>query len=136
MFWRQLTAPEINAVDRKIPVVLPLAAIEQHGPHLPVETDSRIAEGFCAATDALDPQRALFLPVQTIGCSEHHLDLGGSLSLTHEAWLASVESIASSVFQQDFKTLVLFNAMAAIRPSAKSRWRKSAVGMPTSRSLS
>jgi creatinine amidohydrolase len=110
MFWRSLTAPEINSLDRNVPVVLPLAAIEQHGPHLPVETDTRIAECLCEDTAARLPGGAVFLPVQAVGCSTHHLALGGTLSLSHEAWLSAVESIAASVFAQGFQTLVLFNA--------------------------
>jgi creatinine amidohydrolase len=110
MFWRSLTAPEINSLDRNLPVVLPLAAIEQHGPHLPVETDTRIAEGLCVDTAARLPDGAVFLPVLSVGCSSHHLALGGTLSLSHEAWLAAVESIAASVFAQGFQTMVLFNA--------------------------
>lgn len=110
MFWRAHTSPELGDIDRNVPVVLPLAAIEQHGPHLAVETDTRIATILCQATDKLTADKALFLPVMAYGCSAHHMSFPGTLSLKHETWLRIVDDVASSVFQQGFNTFVLFNA--------------------------
>ena len=110
MFWRAHTSPELGDINRNVPVVLPLAAIEQHGPHLAVETDTRIATIFCQATDQLVGDNALFLPVMAYGCSAHHMSFPGTLSLKHDTWLRIVDDVASSVFQQGFKTFVLFNA--------------------------
>jgi len=110
MFWNEQTSPELGAMDRKTPVVLPLAAMEQHGPHLAVETDTRIATSFCETTNTLVNERVLFLPTQAYGCSAHHMSFPGTLSLKHDTWLRIVEDIAASVFHQGFSTLVLFNA--------------------------
>ena len=68
-FW-----PNIDTFSRDMPVVLPIAAIEQHGRHLPLFTDSlRLAEIIRRAEGALGG-RVLFAPVMWLGNSEHHLD--------------------------------------------------------------
>lgn len=110
MFWSAHTSPEIGDINREVPVVLPLAAIEQHGPHLIVETDTRIATILCQATDKCVGENALFLPVMAYGCSAHHMSFPGTLSLKHDTLLRIVDDVASSVFQQGFNTFVLFNA--------------------------
>jgi creatinine amidohydrolase len=83
MFWNKQTSPELGGIDKKTPVVLPLATMEQHGPHLAVETDTRIATSFCEATDQIVGERVLFLPTLAYGCSAHHMSFPGTLSLKH-----------------------------------------------------
>lgn len=110
MNWKDLTSPEHGKLSRELPIVLPLAATEQHGPHLPVETDTRIAQKLCEATNEHVKKQAIFLPPLAYGCSEHHLCFPGTISLGHETLLHIIEDIAASVFQNNFKNLVLFNA--------------------------
>src|SRR5215472_12016082 len=69
--------------------VLPLAATEQHGPHLPLETDVMIGQAYLARVRELLPATSpvTFLPVQPVGISTEHIDFPGTLILSTEAAL-------------------------------------------------
>lgn len=110
MQWKNMTAAELQRVDRRVPVVLPLAAVEQHGPHLPVATDWMIAEHFCREVDRKIGKDVLLLPTVNIACSRHHLDFGGTLTARHETFIEYIKEILDSVAAQGFRNLVLFNA--------------------------
>jgi len=112
--WRHLRADELRARAAENPVViLPLAAIEQHGPHQPVEVDAVLGEAVAGAVaQRLEAagQAALTLPVFWSGISEHHISLGGTLSLDHAAFAAAVEALARSLLRQGFRRILLLNA--------------------------
>jgi creatinine amidohydrolase len=110
MNWDQLTSPEIDALDRSIPVILPVAAIEQHGAHLPLATDRIIVEYFCQQLHKDIPEKVLILPVMSVGYSEHHLDFPGSLSLQHETFQRQAEDILGSVALHGFKNIIIYNS--------------------------
>src|SRR6478672_12078503 len=85
--WMEMTWAEIaaarEAVGRWI-AVLPLAAVEQHGPHLPLGVDAYIAEAYLARVRKILPEAlpATFLPVQRVGVSAEHLSYPGTLTLS------------------------------------------------------
>lgn len=110
MFWDQLTSPEIDALDRNIPVILPVAATEQHGPHLPLATDRMIGEHFCRTLNRKMPDSVLILPIVSVGCSEHHTDFIGSLSVQHTTFLAQLTDVANCVVKYGFKNLLVLNS--------------------------
>ncbi|MEO6499928.1 MAG: creatininase family protein, partial [Mucilaginibacter sp.] len=62
MIWDQLTSPQIAQLDKNIPVVLVMAATEQHGPHLPLATDRLIGSHFAHMLEKAMPQQVLILP--------------------------------------------------------------------------
>jgi len=110
MFWDQLTTETLDAIDRSTPVILPTAATEQHGPHLPLSTDRLIGEHFCREFDREHPEAALILPTLAVACSAHHIDFAGSLSLTHETYLRQISEIIDSVCRHGFTRILLFNS--------------------------
>jgi creatinine amidohydrolase len=110
MNWDQLTSPELDALDRSIPVILPVAAIEQHGLHLPLATDRMIVEYFCHQLQEDIPEQVLILPVMSVGCSEHHMEFTGSLTLQHDTFLRQAEDILGSVTSHGFKNLIIYNS--------------------------
>ena len=110
MIWDQLTSPEINNLDRNIPVVFTVSATEQHGLHLPVATDRMIGEHFCNELNKAIPDKVLILPIMSVGCSEHHMDFTGTLSIQHQTFLYQAEDILSSVVRHGFTNIVLFNS--------------------------
>ncbi len=105
-----MTSAEIAAVDRSVPVVLSLAAVEQHGPHLAVATDAVIGAHLLAALDAARPEGVLILPQVKVGCSEHHMDFAGTLTLSHATFMAVVTDMVSAVVRQGFRNVVLLNS--------------------------
>jgi creatinine amidohydrolase len=92
--------------------VLPLAATEQHGPHLPLSVDTVLVEGVVkAALPHLAPElKALFLPTQAIGLSPEHTRFPGTLTLKNETILRLWTDIGESVAAAGIHKLVLFNA--------------------------
>lgn len=92
--------------------VLPLAATEQHGPHLPVKVDSTLVDGVVAASLQhlqLDA-KVLFLPTLTIGFSPEHSAFAGTLTLKAETVIRLWTDIAESVAASGFKKLLLLNS--------------------------
>jgi creatinine amidohydrolase len=99
--WTDIRWPEVSAADAaRWIAVLPLAATEQHGPHLPLGTDVMIGEAYLARVRELLPAKipATFLPLQPVGISTEHIDYPGTQTLSTEAalrtWMALGESVA------------------------------------------
>jgi creatinine amidohydrolase len=91
--------------------VLPVAATEQHGPHLPLCVDTALADGVIAAALPHLPAglRALFLPTQAVGFSPEHLRFPGTLSLSAETLMRLWTEIGEGVARAGVKRLVLLN---------------------------
>jgi len=92
--------------------VLPVAATEQHGPHLPLSVDTVLVNGIVAAALPHLPGdlSVLFLPTQSIGLSPEHAGFAGTLTLKNETILRLWTDIGESVAATGVKKLVLFNA--------------------------
>ena len=112
-FWAEMTWADFQAADMAETIaVLPVAAIEQHGPHLPVGVDTFIMEGYLRRTLARLPPDlpVLFLPVQAIGKSNEHLEYPGTLTLSAETALRAWTEIGESVFRAGCRKLVIVNS--------------------------
>jgi creatinine amidohydrolase len=112
--WRRLRADELRdrAAANAI-VIIPVAALEQHGPHLPVEVDSTLGEELArriAREIAARGEPVVVLPVLWTGISEHHMRLGGTISLEFDAFAAVVGGIVKSVARHGFRRIALLNA--------------------------
>jgi creatinine amidohydrolase len=108
--WIDIGRPELAAPDRaRWIAVLPLAATEQHGPHLPLETDVLIAQAYLARVRELLPEKTpvSFLPVQPIGISSEHTDFPGTLTLSPEAALKNWMALGENVAQAGLRKLVM-----------------------------
>ena len=92
--------------------VLPVAAIEQHGPHLPVGVDTLINQGYLERAIALTPDDmpVLFLPVQAIGKSNEHIDFPGTLTFSHETVIRAWTEIGDSVARAGCRKLIFINS--------------------------
>ncbi|APT29770.1 creatininase [Methylobacterium phyllosphaerae] len=109
-FWSELTTEDLARRDMgRAIAVLPVAAIEQHGPHLPLATDTLIAEGYLARVrDHAPPDLdVLLLPVQPVGKSDEHDSFPGTLSLDTGTALAAWTGIGAAVHRAGCRKLVL-----------------------------
>ncbi len=114
-FWADLSTRQFaqlaTAGVDDIVAVLPVAAIEQHGPHLPTSVDTTLVNGvIAAALPHLGNTRALFLPTQQIGKSNEHQRFAGTLTLKAETLIALWTEIGESVHRAGIKKLVLLNS--------------------------
>ncbi len=111
-YWIDLTTAELGALDRaRLIALLPVGATEQHGPHLPLSVDSRIAAALVKrAADALPPAFPLsVLPMLHFGVSPEHADFPGTLSLSAETMLALLMDVGRCVAAAGVRKLVLLN---------------------------
>ncbi|MGJ7458882.1 creatininase family protein [Halomonas sp. RA08-2] len=110
--WQELTTPELAELPEECVAVMVLGAIEQHGAHLPLSTDLDIGEGLLAA--ALETLPLGFplvqLPSMAVGASDEHLSFPGTLSLSPELAIATLEAHGDAVARAGFHRLVWLNS--------------------------
>jgi creatinine amidohydrolase len=112
-FWADLCTRDFAQLDpARTIAVLPVAATEQHGPHLPLSVDSVLADGIVAASlPHLAPELSvLFLPTQAVGLSPEHARFPGTLTLRAETVLRLWTDIGESVAAAGVRKLLLFNS--------------------------
>ena len=108
--WAEISWPEIGAAKpARWIAVLPLAATEQHGPHLPLGTDVMIAQAYLSCVVELLPATlpVTFLPVQPIGISTEHIDFPGTLTLSAETAVRNWTALGASVARAGVRKLVI-----------------------------
>jgi len=111
--WQDQTPQSLAALAAADAVVVwPLAAIEQHGEHLPLSTDLDIAQGLCASALAqLRPDVTVcLLPPLAVGMSLEHTHFAGTLSLSPQTLLATLTEIGEHVARAGFRRLVMLNS--------------------------
>jgi creatinine amidohydrolase len=112
-FWAEMTWTDFRAIDMTRTIaVLPVAATEQHGPHLPLGVDTYVMEGYLKRVVARLPPDlpVLFLPVQSCGCSVEHRSFPGTLELSATTVQRAWTEICESVHRTGCRKLVLLNS--------------------------
>lgn len=111
--WTRIRWAETSSTESSRWIaVLPLAATEQHGPHLPVTTDVLIADAYLARVHELLPDNvpASFLPVEAIGISTEHIDYPGTQTLPTETALKKWTAIGEEIARRGVKKLVIITS--------------------------
>jgi creatinine amidohydrolase len=113
VWWGDFPTTEYASIDPEVTIaVLPVAAIEQHGPHLPVSTDTTIMQGMLEAVIERLPADldVRLLPVQAVGKSNEHLHAPGTLTLPAATLIDAWTELGASVARAGVRKLVVVNS--------------------------
>ena len=113
LWWGDYRTTEYQSIDPEATIaVLPVAAIEQHGPHLPVSTDTSIMQGMLETVFARIPEDldVRFLPVQAVGKSNEHLHAPGTLTLSATTAIQAWSELGASVARAGVRKIVVVNS--------------------------
>lgn len=109
MLLSQLTWPAVKQLSRDIPVVIPIAAVEQHGAHLPLVTDSALLGEIVRRVELEISDEILVTPLMWLGNSDHHLDFAGTLSAPPRVYLDLLVGLVNNLLHHGFRRLLLLN---------------------------
>jgi creatinine amidohydrolase len=111
LLFEEYTREELRALAPEALLVLPVGAVEQHGPHLPVGTDRMTVEHIAraAASEAAAEIPIVVAPTLPFGSSHHHLPFGGTLSLGTETYYRVLVDLAESLIAGGFRRIFILN---------------------------
>ncbi|MEX1228669.1 MAG: creatininase family protein [Planctomycetaceae bacterium] len=104
-----MTWPQVRALSPDTPVVIPVAALEQHGHHLPLFTDSMLLGEVIRRVSVTMHDQVLFTPLMWLGNSHHHMEFPGTLSAEPRLYLDLLNNLAENLLKHGFRRLVFIN---------------------------
>jgi creatinine amidohydrolase len=117
--YDELTWPEMReAIARQPVVLLPFGAVEDHGPHLPLNTDNVIVETICLEAARRAPGAMLVMPLVPYGLDEHHMDFPGTVSVDMRTLLDCIAAVAGSPARHGFTHILVVNGHGSNAPVA------------------
>ncbi len=115
--YNRLTWPEVNeAIAAQKLVLLPTGSTEQHGRHLPLDTDVFLCESVCLEVGRRAADRVLVLPPISYGLNLHHIDFPGTIHIEPETFIAFCLNITKSVAYHGFQKILLVNGHGSNTP--------------------
>lgn len=129
--YREMTWPEIRdvAAEDRV-VVVPIATLEDHGPHLPVDADVRIIEAICETACARVSDEVVLLPAVTHGYSPHHRDFPGSINIRWNVFVEHLLDITGSLIGHGFRRFILANGHGSNMPLVNMAARLTIIDHP------
>lgn len=116
--YEKLTWPEINdAVALKKVCIIPCGAVEQHGPHLPLDVDLVCPGGVARGAGERLPDKILVLPTIAYGYTGHVMDFPGTINTHYETFIRQVLDVTKSLAYHGFKKLILLNGHGSNMPN-------------------
>ncbi len=117
ILYSEHTWPEIKeALKAEKVIVLPVGSTEDHGPHLPLETDALITTEICRRAVEKVPDYALLMPTIYYGFNEHHMDFPGNTSIEPYHFIDFVFDVCRSVVRHGFKKIIIVNGHGSNAP--------------------
>ena len=109
MQLQDMKSPEVAALPKTTPIVVPIGALEQHGAHMPLFTDSLLCGEVVRRVSERLSDKVVFTPMLWLGNSHHHMDFVGTLSADPRTYLDTLCGVLENLIHHGFKRLVLFN---------------------------
>ncbi len=110
MLYERLTWPEVRrAVEQDRVCLIPAGTLEDHGPHLPLDCDVRIAGEICRRAAAAAPEDVVLLPTVTHGYTPHHMDFPGPITIGWETFVKYCVDIGTSLARHGFRRILFLN---------------------------
>jgi creatinine amidohydrolase len=129
--FNKLTWPEMNdAIELQKVVLLPTGSTEQHGPHLPLDTDIFLVESVCRELARRAPDRVLVLPGVPYGLNMHHFDFPGTIHIEPQHFIDFCVDITKSVAYHGFKRIAVVNGHGSNMPMVDLVARRTVLETP------
>jgi creatinine amidohydrolase len=109
MLLSEMSWPAVSKLPKDTPVVIPIAALEQHGHHLPLFTDSMLCGEIVRRVEASMPTQILVTPLMWLGNSDHHMDFAGTISAPPRVYLDLLVGLMDNLITHGFKRLLILN---------------------------
>lgn len=100
---------DVSKLSQDTPIIFPIAALEQHGKHLPLFTDSLLMGEIARRAEEHVGHRAVFAPLQWLGNSHHHMNFAGTMSAEPRVYLDMLCGLYENFIQHGFKRLLILN---------------------------
>jgi len=115
--YAEMTWPALRAAAAEERVaVVPVATIEDHGPHLPVDTDLLLCTSVCEEAAARAPDRTLLVPAINHGFSPHHMDFPGTITIGAQTFIAYCSDVCRSLAHHGFRKILIVNGHGSNAP--------------------
>lgn len=109
MLLQELNWFEVDKLSRDLPVIVPVAALEQHGKHLPVFTDSMLLGEVVRRVEETISSQVLIAPLMWLGNSHHHIDFPGTMSASPRVYLDLLNDMAENLLTHGFRRILFLN---------------------------
>lgn len=115
--YGELTWPEVrDAASRPCVAVVPIATIEDHGPHLPIDTDLRLCNAVCEEAVSRAQDRAILVPAINHGYSPHHMDFPGAITIGAHTLIDYGVDVCRSLAHHGFTKILIVNGHGSNTP--------------------
>src|SRR5919108_4968186 len=129
--YERLTWPEVReAAAEDLVCLIPVATLEDHGPHLPIDTDLRLTTEICRRAAEAAPEAILLLPPIPHGYSPHHMDFPGPITIAWDTFTRYLVDVGSSLARHGFKRMLFLNGHGSNQNFVEAAARLVAVDDP------